>query len=566
MLAKLTNKTTILVLAAILVGAFFRLYQLDQLTTPYWEEVALGYDAYSLLQTGKDHHGNPYPLAAVESFGDWKPSGYFYAAIPFVKAFGLEVLAVRLPAALAGIAIIGLMALLAKKFAVNPVAAAFITALSPWAIIFSRAAWEVNLATALFLAGIVAVLYLQPGKAFASKRNRWLWLIAVITIAASAYSYHALRIIAPLVFTLVVVYKLQQSFKLLRQPEKSWSLKQLLAYGAPLLVVAGLLLPIVMTLNQPNITVRFAQTSIFSDLEVIERSNMLRSINDDSVISRVFYHRYVLFGQIILEKVFQHLSPAFLFFTGDVNPRHSVQYFGQLFHLEAILIFLGVVYFSAKRRLKQTLVLAAWLLIALLPAAMTKTTPHALRSLPAAPIFWLLAAAGITWLLQTVAKAKNSWRWGIIAILILIYSLEAAVFWRFYTKVYPQQFASEWQYGYEQVVKTVQQYRSEQPTAPIYITRQFGRPAMYYWFYSQTNPQLVQLSDSSAPKDQGEFLAFESITFGTTVEDSQQYNLLVLSKEKYQQLALGEDVTIKTEIGIPGSQTGWVIVERQTDE
>ncbi|MBU1967161.1 hypothetical protein KKH50_02615, partial [Patescibacteria group bacterium] len=83
----------------------------------YWEEAALGYDAFSILRTGKDHHGNPFPIVAFESFGDWKPSLYFYAIVPFIKLLGLTELAVRLPAALSGIVIVIGIGLLARQFA-----------------------------------------------------------------------------------------------------------------------------------------------------------------------------------------------------------------------------------------------------------------------------------------------------------------------------------------------------------------------------------------------------------------------------------------------------------------
>src|SRR5215207_2988516 len=94
------------IIAILLVAFFLRLYQVTQLS-PYWEEVALGYDAYSILKTGKDHHGNSWPLVAFESFGDWKPSLYFYAIVPFIQLFGLNTFSVRLPSILSGVAIVG---------------------------------------------------------------------------------------------------------------------------------------------------------------------------------------------------------------------------------------------------------------------------------------------------------------------------------------------------------------------------------------------------------------------------------------------------------------------------
>ena len=160
------KKRTWFLLATLILGiaAFFRFYRLADLPPGlYWEEVALGYDAYSILKTGRDHHGHFLPIVAFESFGDYKPALYFYAVVPFIKLFSLSGWAVRLPAALSGLAIVlglgRLMFLLLdgekerKKWL--SLLAMLITAISPWAILFSRAGWEVNLATALILWGVL---------------------------------------------------------------------------------------------------------------------------------------------------------------------------------------------------------------------------------------------------------------------------------------------------------------------------------------------------------------------------------------------------------------------------
>jgi len=48
----------------------------------------------------------------------------------------------------------------------------------------------------------------------------------------------------------------------------------------------------------------------------------------------------------------------------------------------------------------------------------------------------------------------------------------------------------------------------------VLVTRDYGRPAMYYWFYNQIEPELVQKWNGISPKDQGEYLQFENIYFG----------------------------------------------------
>src|SRR5215212_9891927 len=60
------------VLVAVLVAAALRFFALTQVPPALNQDEAVnGYDAYSLLLTGRDHLGHPFPIAGLESFGDW---------------------------------------------------------------------------------------------------------------------------------------------------------------------------------------------------------------------------------------------------------------------------------------------------------------------------------------------------------------------------------------------------------------------------------------------------------------------------------------------------------------
>ena len=105
---------TILILAAVFRLAFLA----DFPAGLNADEAALGYNAYSLMLTGRDEHGHPWPVN-LESFGDYKPALYAYILIPFIKVMGLTELAVRLPSALAGIFSVLLIYLLTKEIFEN---------------------------------------------------------------------------------------------------------------------------------------------------------------------------------------------------------------------------------------------------------------------------------------------------------------------------------------------------------------------------------------------------------------------------------------------------------------
>ena len=84
------------------LGLFLRLFRLDRYPAGFTpDEAAQGYSAYSILKTGKDEWGKPFPLN-LRSFGDFKPPLQTYLIIPSVFLLGLNELAVRLPNALIG--------------------------------------------------------------------------------------------------------------------------------------------------------------------------------------------------------------------------------------------------------------------------------------------------------------------------------------------------------------------------------------------------------------------------------------------------------------------------------
>lgn len=546
------------------VAAFFRFFQLS--TNPpslYWEEVALGYDAYSILKTGKDFHGNPWPLVAFESFGDWKPSLYFYAAAPAIGLFGLNEFAVRLPSAVAGLAIVIGSGVLARKYLqdrVDPqlaqLVAMGVTAISPWALLFSRGGWEANLATALILWGVNAFLFFidrdveQLDKRFSLKREEkvmgWL-VISCVCLCLSMYAYHSARLVAPLVgLGLLVMWWWRATTSLTKTSEKVQffirkNIRFLLAgIGVSLL----LLLPLMNSLRSVETNQRFNETNIFADLQLLQKSQQLQADAGNTFLAHIFYHRYLIYGQAVVVQFLSHFSLDFLFVSGDSNVRHSIQFMGQLYHIEALFLLLGL--WQLLRR-KQPLdwLLVWWLIVGILPAAMTKAAPHALRILPTLPVWMVLITSGILSLfelgeayrLRFKAHLPGIKRTGVLAIIgVLVvgaYLVEFVMFWRFYSVIYPKLYAGAFNDGDKQMILAMNQASQKEPTLPLVIMRSRGRPSVYYWFYSQTDPHLVQIANDTAPKDQGEFLAFENVTFPVKTDAIVSPSLVAVTVDNY---------------------------------
>jgi 4-amino-4-deoxy-L-arabinose transferase-like glycosyltransferase len=132
-----------------------------------WDEASLGYNAYSILTSGKDEHGEFLPLARFIAFGDYKPPGYIYADIPFIGVIGVNEQAVRTPSLLAGLVMVITAYFLALEIFQNyriALFSSFLVAISPWSIHFSRAAFEAHLA-AVFNILAVYIFLVSSGKA-----------------------------------------------------------------------------------------------------------------------------------------------------------------------------------------------------------------------------------------------------------------------------------------------------------------------------------------------------------------------------------------------------------------
>jgi len=576
-------------------AVFFRFYNLtSNPPSLYWEEVALGYDAYSILKTGKDFHGHAWPIVAFESFGDWKPSLYFYAIVPGMAIFGLSEVAVRLPSALAGMAIVigvGILATSVLRDRVSSRAARVlgmaIAAVSPWAIIFSRGGWEANLATALVLWGVIFFLFfieknqLQLAKAFSLQREKKTvicLIAATVCLALSLYAYHSARLVVPLLgIGLLGLWWSEATKEKVGLIDKStyfWS-KNVRFILIGLGVTVCLILPLLFSLSKVETQQRFDETNIFADLQLLQKSQALQAAASDTFLARILYHRYVIYTQEVSSNFLKHFSIDFLFIEGDENVRHSVQFMGQLYHIEFFFLVLAAWQLFRRRRPLDWF-LIWWLLVGILPAALTKASPHALRILLTLPVWLVLSSSGVVAIYEVLEevgkKIRTVWPWltqKIVAIilttvLVSAYAVEVGLFWRFYTVIYPQVYAAAFNDGEKEMIEAVHALELEFPELPVVVMRSRGRPSVYYWFYTQTDPHEIQIANETALKDQGEFLSFKNVTFPVKVENIPSPSILAIMVENYRLLFTNEldlndpnQIIIKDESGRPI----WVVLK-----
>lgn len=519
---KIFFKNKLLVLFLIL-GSIFRLYSLSSLPALNADEAAIGYNAYSLIETGKDEHGNAWPIH-FQSFNDYKPGGYFYAALPFVYAFGLNVWSVRIPGVIFGVLGILLIYLLSKELTekrrLSLISALFL-AVSPWHLHFSRGGWEVNMATTLILAG---VLFFIKGV----KQNKYLAL-SMIAFAASLYTYHAARVIVPLIgFSLLLVYR-----------KKLFEKENIKLFLGSLLLGSLLVIPLAFDFLGDAGSARASGVSIFADRGYIDRINEKRGRYSDSgsIEAKIIHNKPKEIALEFSRNYFEHFWGEFLFLSGDDIQRNKIPEEGMLFLFQAPLILLAFVSISKQKR-KGLLVVLLWLFIAPIPAALTFQSPHALRAQNMVIPLTILSAYGANEILNFLSNnlTRNS-------IIVSIYIAFALVFsWSVlrYLHQYYVHLAKTYPYSSQYGLKEMSGFVSENLSKynSIVITTRYDQPYIMYLFYTKYPPKDFQNNHTLTLRDEFGFstvekldkLIFKGINFE---KDKEEYrNALILGSDE----------------------------------
>ena len=153
-LLKLWKNNFVLILICLLF-LITRLYKIDSIpSSVYWDEASIGYNAYSVLTTGKDEWRETLPLH-FRAFGEFKLPIYIYSVAITESVFGLTSFAVRLPAVIFGLlSLIGLYLVVLKLTSQKLLSllSSFLFSITPWFFIFSRTGYEATAGLA-FLPG-----------------------------------------------------------------------------------------------------------------------------------------------------------------------------------------------------------------------------------------------------------------------------------------------------------------------------------------------------------------------------------------------------------------------------
>lgn len=472
--------TIIVVLAVAL-----RFNQLNQVPELNADEAALAYNAYSLIHTGKDEFGAPWPLV-FQSFNDFKPGVYVYLTIPFVQLFGLTPLAVRLPSLIFSIISIWVIYHLSQKiFATSRhrvaigLVASLMLAIMPWHIHFSRGAWETQLATAFLLIGT----YL-----FTLVPKRKIYLFPSLSLYFLAlYTYHSMRVVIPF----FIVYWIYRYRKIIR--------KSLPIFLTAFAFCCLLSIPLVLQLLSPSGLSRAQGVSLLADVGPVWRSNEIRSLHElpSSLLIKLAYNKPLMYADRFFENYIGHFSLKFLFYDGDVIERNRVPDFGQLL-LVSFIFFVAGFWYMVRQVPRRWSLLVFWLLISPIPSALTFQSPHAVRAFSMTIPLALIISYGIINTLSSISQAWGKIPMYIFTILTLVlFSWDVTRYLTNYYLLLPYHFPNATQNGFAQLVPWVESHKNEYDR--IIITDRYDQPYILFLFFSQHDPadfqSQAQLSD-----------------------------------------------------------------------
>jgi len=448
-----------------------------------WDEISMGYTAYSVGATGRDEWGELLPIF-FRSYGEWKSAVYIYLLVPFIKVLGLNAWAVRLPSALAGIGAVYLIYLLGKRLYSEKVGlwSALLIAVTPWHLVLSRPAFEANVSLTLLLLGIYGFVR--------AWQTHWQWqglALSLIGFGLAPHTYNSGKIVVPfLVLYLVVATKFYKSIK-----------NCALYFG----VLAVFALPILLNMATGRAQYRYTQVGVTTDQSAVAKFyDSRKTFPLPELANKILFNQGTFFVYKVVDNWLSYFDPSFLFIEAGDHRQHHVPYRGVLYLVEGLFIVYGLKVLSSRAQSRDlssrflhfgrndtvSLKFLPFVIIALgfLPGALTRDSEHVLRTILAIPGFVLLAAVGVDYLQNN----KNLGRLFTYSLYFLTF--EIFTFLVMYFAWYPRLTASDWQYGHKQVAIYLQQHEAEYDK--IIMTKWFGEPQLFLAFYNKWDPVWYQ--------------------------------------------------------------------------
>ena len=430
-----------------LIGLIARTYQFGQVPVSlYWDEVAVGLDARSLLQTGLDLNQHSLLQPIFISYGDYKAPVFIWLVTLLGKFISVTELSIRLPSLLSFIGtawfLFQIIKELSPKKSLTPAFVLVSLLIMPWSFHFSRIGMESHISLFWLVLSVYLMIKKKP-------------IFSSLAVILGIYTYVSLRFLAPALFVITFLLYSWKKFK---------------SFGLGLILIA---LSLLILIKSPYYSA----------------SQQYRLSNDNLIIST---QRKPVKLKNFIFNYSSYFDPQFLLVSGDPNLRHHSGFGGELLLVQGILLIAGLVaLLNLKRR--ETILIFSWLFLSPVVAALVNETPHASRAIyMLVPLAWLI---GLGW-----SRFKKLF--ALILGLLLIINL--SVYLHDYFVHYPSRSAQAWILPYKQAAL---QFKASLPTQPVYISDQYYKPELYFAFYLNdlslfhSNPKYIYQLPAVCPQE-----------------------------------------------------------------
>lgn len=451
-----------------------RFYKLGQVPNGLsTDEADMGYNAYSILKTGKDIFKRPWPLF-FQSLDDYKPGLVFYTSIPTIALFGLSDFSIRVAPAIFGTLMPALFFFLARllypKERSLPYILAVLVAFAPWSIALSRAMiWYIEL-LAFYTLFLISLL-------LSVKKDSRFILLSAVFLGVGLYIYYAALIyLPPLLLLTLYLYR----------KNLLGNLKIILSAAVLLLVIAT---PAIIHYFSASAKSRLNAISILTpDITLpLSISEMTLDRSSHYPLAPLIHNRRLVYANALLDNYVDYFNLDYLF----VNSK-GIRYFytsgvGLFYAFELPFVLYGA-YILIKRRATEDKLILSLLLISPIPAAITLGSPFPHRALLLFIPIQILSAIGTT----TFLKNRLT-----LPVLSVIYLFSVYIFLHQYFIHSPREFTSEFDNGaWFSTVRDVAPKVNAEKTKydKVIFTWSQGKlvPAIYFLFYNKVDPKIIQ--------------------------------------------------------------------------
>lgn len=477
-----TKNHYIIVFLLIVIGFTIRVLGISNIPSGVnQDEASIGYEAFSILNTGCDRNANSYPVHLV-SWGSGQNALYAYLTIPFVHFLGLNIFSVRIVNALFSCLSLFIFYLLFKSISDKKkslIALALLT-ICPWSIMSGRWGLESNIFPPLFL---LAVYFLIKGVSSSQKYFSLSFLIFSICL----YSYGTSYLILPLFFLFVIPYLLHK--KKISPSTLTLGLTSFLIVALPIIVF--------VIINHLNL----------HQVQVAGITIPRLDSNRTSVIFNLFNGD---FAQTLLKNIVRFTSVMIT--QTDGNEYNAISSFGTIYFISFPFFIIGLFNIIKNRQFinnPNQFIFLSWLLCSIILGFTSHVNINRINI-----IFIPILYFTVFGFFDVENMLKPEFKKLYPTFLIGLYIIFFGFFCGYYFFIFKDEIKTNFSYGLGDAIQYAEKIKNND-TINI-TTNSINMPYIYVCFYNQTDPidfrkTLVYQDSNNGFKD---VKSFGHYTFG----------------------------------------------------